>query len=111
MQLNYLTIGESSILLGVFLEEQNIMTAYLFTKVVQLVVTKRNIHRSDYNVIMYSNSTILGNCNVGDNVILATGTIIKDQDIPNNSIVFGESPNLVIKEKSEGEMYKLIDEI
>jgi serine O-acetyltransferase len=63
------------------------------------------------NVIMYSNSTILGNCNVGDNVIIATGTTVKDQDIPNNSIVFGESPNLVIKEKSEESINELIDEI
>ena len=63
------------------------------------------------NVIMYSNSTILGNCNVGDNVIIATGTTVKDQDIPNNSIVFGKSPNLVIKEKSEETINELIDEI
>ena len=64
-----------------------------------------------HNVIMYSNSTILGKCNVGDNVIIATGTTIKDQDIPNNSIVFGKSPNLVIKEKSEETINELIDEI
>jgi len=64
-----------------------------------------------HNVIMYSNSTILGNCNVGDNVIIATGTTIKDQDIPNNCIVFGESPHLIIKEKSEETINKMIDEI
>ncbi len=63
------------------------------------------------NIIMYSNSTILGNCNVGDNVIISTGTTIKDEDIPKNSIVFGASPNLVIKEKSEENMYELIDEV
>jgi len=63
------------------------------------------------NVIMYSNATILGNCNVGDNVIIATGTTVKDYDIPNNCIVFGESPNLVIKEKSEEAINELIDEI
>ena len=63
-----------------------------------------------HNVIMYSNSTILGNCIVGNNVILATGTTIKDEDIPNNCIVFGKSPHLIIKEKSEGYMCKLIDE-
>lgn len=63
------------------------------------------------NIIMYSNSTILGNSNVGDNVIISTGTTIKDQNIPKNSIVFGTSPNLVIKEKNEENMYELIDEI
>lgn len=64
-----------------------------------------------HNVIMYSNSTILGNCNVGDNVIIATGTTIKDEDIPNNSVVFGQSPNLIIKEERKENMYELIDEI
>jgi len=63
------------------------------------------------NVIMYSNSTILGNCNIGDNVIISTGTTIKDQNIPNNSMVFGESPKLVVKQKSENKINELIDEI
>ncbi|GEN57106.1 hypothetical protein GCM10012290_17500 [Halolactibacillus alkaliphilus] len=63
------------------------------------------------NVIMYSNSTILGNCNIGDNVIISTGTTIKDQNIPNNSMVFGESPKLVVKQKSEGEIRELIEDI
>ena len=65
-----------SIQLGVFWEELNMMTAYSFTKVVQLVETKKypSLGR---NVIMYSNATILGNCNVGDNVIIATGTTVK----------------------------------
>lgn len=63
------------------------------------------------NVIMYSNSSILGDSKIGDNVMIAAGTIIKDQDVPNNSIVFGQSPNLIIKEKSETYILELIDEI
>lgn len=63
------------------------------------------------NVIMYSNSSILGDSNIGDNVILATGTTIKDQDVPKNSIVFGQSPTLIIKDKSESQIFELIDEI
>ena len=63
------------------------------------------------NVIMYSNSTILGDCHVGDNVILGTGCTIKDEDIPSNSLVFGASPHLVIKQKSEEEIQPIIDEI
>jgi len=63
------------------------------------------------NVIMYSNSTIIGNCNIGNNVIISTGTTIKDQNIPSNSMVFGESPNLVINQKSEDRISELIDEI
>lgn len=48
---------------------------------------------------MCANSTILGNCKVGDNVTLGAGTLVKDQDIPSNSLVFGHSPNLIIKQK------------
>lgn len=51
------------------------------------------------NVCMYSNSAILGKCVIGDNVNIGSGTIIKNQDVPSNSTVFGVSPNLVIKNK------------
>lgn len=64
-----------------------------------------------YNVILYSNSTILGDCNIGNNIIVSTGTTIKDENIPNNSLVFGQSPNLVIKEKTKEYIQKIIDEI
>jgi serine O-acetyltransferase len=47
---------------------------------------------------MLSNSKIIGDSNIGDNVIIAANTYIKDTNIPNNSIVFGSSPNLVLKE-------------
>lgn len=49
------------------------------------------------NVKMLTGSTVLGNSNIGDNCIISAGTLIKDQDVPNNSIVSGKSPNLVIK--------------
>jgi serine O-acetyltransferase len=49
------------------------------------------------NVHMYSNSSILGNCHIGNNVNLGAGCIVKNQDVPDNSIVFGQSPNLIIK--------------
>ena len=51
------------------------------------------------NVCMYANSAILGNCIIGDNVNIDSGTIIKNQSVPSNSTVFGISPNLVIKNK------------
>ncbi|MDR2221531.1 MAG: transferase [Flavobacteriaceae bacterium] len=50
------------------------------------------------NLKMYSNSKILGNCVIGHNVIVAANTYIKDQNIPDNSLVFGSTPNLIIKE-------------
>ena len=59
------------------------------------------------NLIMYSNTTILGNSLIGSNVVLSSGTLIVDEEIPKNSIVFGRSPNLTIKQKSEEEILKL----
>ena len=49
------------------------------------------------NVHMYSNSSILGRCNIGNNVNIGAGCIVKNQDVPDNSTVFGQSPNLIIK--------------
>lgn len=56
------------------------------------------------NVLMYANSSILGNSVVGSNVIVSAGTIIIGDNIPDNSIVFGKSPNLIIKRKSKDEI-------
>lgn len=49
------------------------------------------------HVSMSANSMILGNCKIGNHVILGAGTCVKDQDVPANSIVFGSSPKLIIK--------------
>lgn len=51
------------------------------------------------NVQLWSGVTILGNCHVGDNVIFSSATFVKDEDIPSGSVVFGNSPNLVIKDR------------
>lgn len=50
------------------------------------------------NVKMYSNSKIVGNSKIGNNVWLSANVYVKDTDIPDNSIVFGSSPNLIIKD-------------
>ena len=52
-------------------------------------------------VVMYSNSSILGNCTIGNHVILGAGTLVKNEDIPSNSLVFGQSPHLSIVFKDE----------
>jgi len=52
------------------------------------------------NVWMTANSMILGNCKIGDNVILGAGSCVKDQNVPANSLVFGDSSNLVIKKNN-----------
>lgn len=53
------------------------------------------------NVTLMAYSSILGECNIGDNVVLAAGTIVKNQDVPNCALVVGQSPNLIIKVKDE----------
>lgn len=60
------------------------------------------------NVILYSNSTILGDSNIGNNVVLSTGCTVKDQNVPDNCIVFGKSPNLIIKNREVLFMNKYI---
>ena len=57
------------------------------------------------NVQMFANSSILGRCNVGNNVKIGAGTLIKNEDIPSDSIVFGQSPHLIIK-KQKNELEK-----
>jgi len=51
------------------------------------------------NVLLYSNSTVIGKANIGDNVIVSSGCYIKDECIPSCSIVFGQTPNIIIKQK------------
>lgn len=54
------------------------------------------------HVKMFSNSKILGKCNIGNNVILAANAYVINQDIPDNSMVFGHSPNIIIKPNCNG---------
>lgn len=51
------------------------------------------------NVTMTANTMVFGNSRIGDNVTIGVGACVKDQDIPDNSLVFGLSPNLIIKKK------------
>lgn len=52
-------------------------------------------------VWMFANASILGNSIIGNNVFVSAGALIKDENIPDNSIVFGTSPNLIVKNKDE----------
>ena len=58
------------------------------------------------NVHLWSGVTIVGNCSVGDHVVFSAGTYVKDQDIPSFSIVFGRSPDLIIKAREPNEARK-----
>lgn len=56
------------------------------------------------NVFMCANSSILGDSSIGNNVIISANTHIKNMNIPDNSIVFGNSLNnggVFIKQMSE----------
>lgn len=59
------------------------------------------------NVMLCANSSIIGNCRIGNDVVLAIGTTVRNQDIPDGSVVFGTSPNLTIK-KIDSKMRKNI---
>ena len=49
---------------------------------------------------MTANSKVFGNSYIGNNVIIGVDACIKDEDIPDNSLVFGQSPSLIIKKRS-----------
>ena len=53
------------------------------------------------NVKMHPGSKVHGNCRIGNNVWLSTNAYVKDQDVPDNVIVFGMSPNLVFKKRKD----------
>ena len=50
-------------------------------------------------VKMCANSSIIGDCRIGNRVILGANCTVKDEDIPDDCIVFGQSPNLIVKKK------------
>ena len=56
------------------------------------------------NVILFANAAVLGDTHIGNNVVISAGTYIINEDIPDNCIVFGKSPNIVIRNKNENEI-------
>lgn len=50
------------------------------------------------SVFMLSNSKVIGDSHIGDFVIIGANAYVKDADIPSGSLVFGQSPNLIVKE-------------
>lgn len=56
------------------------------------------------NVIFYTDSKVIGDSRIGSNVVVAANTYIFNSEVPDNCIVAGKSPNLIIKEKSESDI-------
>lgn len=48
-------------------------------------------------VTFESGAQVYGDCHIGNNVILSINTVIINEDIPDNCIVSGQSPHLVVK--------------
>ena len=48
---------------------------------------------------MCAGSSIIGDCYIGENVLIGANATVKNETIPSNVIVFGESPKLIIKQK------------
>ncbi len=57
-------------------------------------------------VTLFAGATVIGNSVIGDNVYVAAGAYIKDENIPDNTIVFGRSPDLVLKSKPAEYFYR-----
>lgn len=63
------------------------------------------------NVLLYANATVLGKSVLGDNVIISANSYLINEIIPSNCIVYGKSPNIVIREKSEEEIKNMSSHI
>jgi len=52
-------------------------------------------------LVVFSNASIIGDCKIGENVVVSANTMIKNTNIPNDVIVFSENNMLVFKEINE----------
>ena len=49
-------------------------------------------------VVLYSRSSVLGKCQVGDDVVFAANSSIVNTDVPSQTVVLGNYPNFRLKE-------------
>lgn len=63
------------------------------------------------NVILYANATVLGDTHIGNNVVIAADTFLINESIPDNSVVFGKSPNITVKTKTLDEIKSYTEHI
>lgn len=57
-------------------------------------------------VWLFASTTVVGDTKIGSNVFVSTGTLIKDEEVPDNTIVFGKSPHLILKHKPPEYFYR-----
>lgn len=53
------------------------------------------------HVILYAGASVVGRSQIGDFTVLGMGAAVKNENIPSCSLVFGTSPNLIIKPLSK----------
>lgn len=55
--------------------------------------------------VLYSKSSVIGNCNIGNNVVVATHALVRNLDVPDDSVVVGLYPaNTILKNKQKNEI-------
>ncbi len=50
-------------------------------------------------VWLFAGAAVIGNSKIGNNVFISAHSYVKDEVVPDNTIVFGKSPNLILKHK------------
>ncbi len=50
-------------------------------------------------VWLFAHAMVLGNCRLGNNVFVSAGATIRNENVPDNTVVFGSSPHLILKTK------------
>lgn len=63
------------------------------------------------NVILFANATVLGDTHIGNNVVLSADSCLINENVPDNCMVFGKSPDIIIKKKSVDEIKSYTEHI
>ena len=50
---------------------------------------------------MYANSAVLGKSTIGDNVCLAAGATVINDEVEANKVILGKSPKLILRENNK----------
>ena len=61
-------------------------------------------------VVLFEGAQVLGTSHIGNNVVISANAYVKDQDIPDNSIVFGSSPDLIINTGHVDKINEIMEE-
>jgi serine O-acetyltransferase len=51
------------------------------------------------NIVLYSRTSVIGECNIGNNVIFGANSFVIKTYIPDNCLVTGASPNVIVTPK------------